>query len=107
MTRRESGIAIVGIGCRFPGGANSPSAFWALLREGRDATGDVPTNRYDVARYFDADTSKAGALYTRRGGFLDSVDGFDARFFGISPREAVRVDPQHRLLLEEIGRAHV
>ena len=100
MTRRESGIAIVGIGCRFPGGANSPSAFWALLREGRDATGDVPTNRYDVARYFDADTSKAGALYTRRGGFLDSVDGFDARFFGISPREAVRVDPQHRLLLE-------
>ncbi|MDL2716712.1 MAG: SDR family NAD(P)-dependent oxidoreductase [Acidobacteriota bacterium] len=100
MTPRLPGIAIVGIGCRFPGGASTPDRFWKLLREGVDAISDVPLERYDVARYFDADAAKAGALYTRRGGFIENIQGFDARFFGISPREAVRIDPQHRLLLE-------
>jgi amino acid adenylation domain-containing protein len=85
-------IAIVGIGCRFPG-ANSPGAFWQMLREGVDGVGPIPESRWD------ADALKSLDI-PRRGGFLDSVDQFDADFFGISPREVVFVDPQHRLLLE-------
>jgi acyl transferase domain-containing protein/acyl-CoA synthetase (AMP-forming)/AMP-acid ligase II/acyl carrier protein len=82
-------IAIVGLGCRFPG-ADSPDAFWRLLSGGTDAIRDVPIARWQ------ADDEPA----TRRGGFLDAVDGFDAEFFGISPREADLMDPQQRLLLE-------
>ena len=85
-------IAIIGIGCRFPG-ANNPGAFWQMLREGADGVGPIPESRWD------ADTLKNLDI-PRRGGFLDSVDRFDADFFGISPREAIFVDPQHRLLLE-------
>ncbi len=100
VTAPSPGVAIVGLGCRFPGGASSPERFWKLLRAGTDAITDVPADRYDVGRYFDADVARAGMLYTKRGGFLENLKGFDARFFGISPREAVRIDPQHRLLLE-------
>ncbi len=92
--------AIVGIGCRFPGGANSPEAFWQLLRDGVEAIGEVPPDRYDVDSVFDPDPARKGTMYTRRGGFVDDIDRFDAAFFGFSPREASRVDPQHRLLLE-------
>ena len=92
--------AIVGIGCRFPGGANSPEAFWQLLRDGVEAVGEVPSDRYDVDSVFDPDPARKGTMYTRRGGFVDDIDRFDAAFFGFSPREASRVDPQHRLLLE-------
>jgi acyl transferase domain-containing protein/acyl carrier protein len=94
-------IAIIGAGCRFPGGAHSPEAFWELLRAGRDGIGPVPASRWDHDRYFDPDPDRPGTITTDRGGFLDEpVDEFDAAFFGIAPIEARGVDPQQRLLLE-------
>jgi acyl transferase domain-containing protein/SAM-dependent methyltransferase/acyl carrier protein len=98
MARTEP-IAIVGIGCRFPG-ADSPDAFWSLLSEGREAVSDVPADRWDIERLYDPDPEAPGKVYTKRGGFLKNIDQFDGRFFGITPREAVRMDPQQRLLLE-------
>ena len=93
-------IAIVGLGCRFPGGADGPDKYWALLREGRDAIGEVPRERWDIDAYFDPDVDAPGRISVRTGGFLGEVGGFDAAFFGISPREALTMDPQQRLLLE-------
>jgi acyl transferase domain-containing protein len=93
-------IAVIGMGCRFPGGASSPETFWRLLRDGVDASREVPAERWDTGAYFDPDPAAAGKMYTSRGGFLDRVDAFDPEFFGISPREARSLDPQHRLLLE-------
>ena len=93
-------IAIIGMSCRFPGGADNPDAFWQLLREGRDAIIEVPEERWDIDAYYDPDPEVPGKIYTRSGGFLQSVDSFDAPFFGISPREAKSMDPQQRLLLE-------
>ncbi len=98
--RRSEPIAIVGIGCRFPGGASSPGEFWDLLVGGVDATSDVPADRWDAAALYDPDPSAPGKCYARRGGFLERIDGFEPEFFGISPREAVGLDPQQRLLLE-------
>ncbi len=95
----EEPIAIVGIGCRFPGG-DSPAAFWSMLRDGVDAVTEVPASRWNAARIFDADASQAGKTNSRWGGFLGEVDRFDPLFFGISPREARHMDPQQRLLLE-------
>ena len=91
-------IAIIGLSCRFPQ-ADSPQAFWELLRNGVDAITEVPSDRWDVDE-FHADEPAAGKVTTRFGGFLDNVDLFDPAFFGISPREAARMDPQQRLLLE-------
>ncbi len=93
-------IAIIGMGCRFPGGADTPERYWQLLRNGVDAIGEIPEGRWDRDQLFDADPSRPGKLYTTRGGFLGDVAGFDAHFFGMSPREAMHVDPQQRLLLE-------
>jgi myxalamid-type polyketide synthase MxaD len=93
-------IAIIGMGCRFPQGANSPQAFWEMLRDGRDGVTEVPPERWDAGAYFDPDPQKAGKISTRWGGFLDNVTDFDTRFFGISPREALQMDPQQRLVLE-------
>ncbi len=93
-------IAIIGIGCRLPGGANSAEAFWQLLREGRDAISEVPTERWDLAKHFDADPQTPLHQHVRHGGFIDGIDQFDPGFFGISPREAVCMDPQQRLLME-------
>ena len=93
-------IAIVGIGCRFPGGGNDPEAFWSLLAEGVDVITQVPAERWDIDRYYDPDPETPGKMYTRWGGFLKKIDQFDAEFFGISPREAMVMDPQQRLLLE-------
>ena len=94
-------LAIVGIGCRFPGGAENPSAFWELLSLGRDAIVDVPEDRWSIRKFYDSNPSKPGKMYVRSGGFLqERVDQFDALFFGISPREAMCMDPQQRLLLE-------
>ena len=92
-------IAIIGIGCRFPG-ANDPRAFWQLLRDGVDAITEVPAERFDLNAFYDPDPQAPGKINTRWGGFLDQVDQFDPHFFGISPREAARMDPQQRLLLE-------
>ncbi len=99
-TTRAEPIAVIGIGCRFPGGADTPDRFWDLLRRGVDAVTSVPKDRWDGEAYFDADLSTPGKTNSRRGGFLDRVDTFDPLFFGISPREAVDVDPQQRLALE-------
>jgi acyl transferase domain-containing protein len=93
-------IAIVGIGCRFPGGVQTPAHFWTLLREGVDAIAEMPRTRFEVDGLFDADLRMPGKIYTRWGGYLGHVDAFDMDFFGISPREARRIDPQQRLLLE-------
>jgi 3-oxoacyl-(acyl-carrier-protein) synthase/acyl carrier protein len=92
-------IAIIGMGCRFPG-ASDPTAFWRLLRNGEDAIREVPPDRFDQHAFYDPDPAAPGKMNTRWGGFLDEVDQFDPHFFGISPREAARMDPQQRLLLE-------
>lgn len=92
-------LAIVGIGCRFPGDANTPERFWDLLCSGADATRVVPENRWNAAKFHDPNPAKVGKMVTRRGGFLTEIDQFDAAFFGISPREANLLDPQQRLLL--------
>ena len=98
--RRPDAIGVIGIGCRFPGGADGPQAFWELLHEGRDAIREVPGDRWDIDSVFDPDPDAPARMSVRRGGFLDDVGGFDAAFFGISPREALTMDPQQRLLLE-------
>ncbi|HET7503188.1 MAG TPA: SDR family NAD(P)-dependent oxidoreductase [Kofleriaceae bacterium] len=92
-------IAIVGLGCRFPG-APDPDAFWSLLRSGGDAIREVPADRWDAGAYYDPDPTAAGRTVTRFGGFLPRVDEFEPSFFCISPREASHMDPQQRLLLE-------
>jgi len=93
-------IAVLGMGCRLPGGVNNTDEYWQLLKEGRDAIVEVPAERWDINAYFDADPNAPGKMSVRHGGFLDNVDAFDAQFFGISPREAAVLDPQQRLLLE-------
>ncbi|HWM83312.1 MAG TPA: type I polyketide synthase [Pseudolabrys sp.] len=93
-------IAIVGIGCRVPGGGDTPERFWRLLREGVNAVSGIPADRWDGDAWFDADGAAPGKSVTRRAGFLDRIDGFDAAYFGIPRREAERMDPQQRLFLE-------
>ncbi|MGZ9225613.1 MAG: type I polyketide synthase, partial [Anaerolineales bacterium] len=93
-------IAIIGVGCRFPGDANDPQAFWRLLHDGIDTITDVPASRWDVESYYSPDENIPGKMSTRQGGFLSNIDLFDPQFFGIAPREAISMDPQQRLLLE-------
>jgi myxalamid-type polyketide synthase MxaC len=93
-------IAIIGMGCRFPGGVSTPEELWRLLVEGVDAIREVPGERWDVEAYFDPNPGTPGKMYTRWAGFVDGIDRFDPAFFGISPREAVSMDPQQRMLLE-------
>ncbi len=88
------------MGCRFPGHADTPAAFWDLLLEGRDAVGEIPADRMAVDRLFDPEPAVQGRIMSRFGGYLDDIDRFDAGFFHISPREAARMDPQQRLVLE-------
>lgn len=98
-TPREP-IAVIGIGCRFPGRADDPESYWQNLIAGRDAVRAIPEDRWTSARYFDPRVGVPGKTYTERGGFLEKIDGFEPECFGIAPREAPYIDPQQRLLLE-------
>ncbi|MDR3662935.1 MAG: type I polyketide synthase, partial [Mycobacterium sp.] len=100
-TRTDEPIAIVAVSCRFPG-APDPEAFWEVLSGGVDAIREVPDDRFDIDEFYDPDPDAPGKIYTRFGGFVDGIDGFDPEFFGISPREAVWIDPQQRLMLETV-----
>ena len=95
-------IAVVGMGCRLPGGVNSPAQYWQLLQDGASGVVRVPAERWDADAFYSADHTVPGTICSREGGFLTSwqPDEFDAEFFGISPREAAGMDPQQRLLLE-------
>ena len=100
MGKRKEPIAIVGMACRFPGGASSPEAFWESLAKGRDLVGRIDERRWGTEYYYHPNPQTPGRSYTWSAGVLDDIDRFDAAFFGISPREAAEMDPQQRLLLE-------
>ncbi|MBY9086489.1 polyketide synthase dehydratase domain-containing protein, partial [Paenibacillus sp. HN-1] len=94
-------IAVIGMGCRFPGGSQDPQAFWDFLKEHGDGVVEVPRDRWNVEELYDQDRDAPGKMYLKEAGFLhEDVGAFDARFFGISPREAAEMDPQQRMLLE-------
>ncbi|WP_052488514.1 non-ribosomal peptide synthetase/type I polyketide synthase [Streptomyces sp. 150FB] len=99
-TATREKIAIIGIGCRLPGGASDHRTFWRNLLDGKDCITTTPSNRYDVATLASRDKGKPGRLVGGRGGYIDGFDEFDPAFFGISPREAAQMDPQQRKLLE-------
>ncbi|WP_264990832.1 type I polyketide synthase, partial [Mycobacterium kiyosense] len=92
-------IAIVAVACRFPGSPD-PDAYWDLLSGAVDAIREIPDDRFDIDEFYDPDPEAPGKIYSRNGGYLEGIDGFDPEFFGISPREAVWIDPQQRLMLE-------
>ncbi|WPO69156.1 SDR family NAD(P)-dependent oxidoreductase [Streptomyces sp. KN37] len=97
---KTDAFAIVGLGCRLPGGITDLAGLWEALEAGRDLVGTVPEDRFEAGRFVDTAMARPGKSYTARGGFLPDIAGFDAAYFGISPREAAQMDPQHRLLLE-------
>src|SRR5258706_13126835 len=98
--RQREPIAIVGIGCKFPGPCEGPDAFWDRLSQGFDAITEVPEDRWSLSGWWDQDPEAPGRMYSRHGGFVADIDRFDHAFFGISPKEAARMDPQQRMLLQ-------
>ncbi|NEO49040.1 MAG: type I polyketide synthase, partial [Moorea sp. SIO4A3] len=97
---QSESIAIIGMGCRFPTGVDSPEAFWQMLHDGVDGITEVPSNRWNIDDYYDPVPGTPEKICTRKAGFIEEVEGFDADFFNISPRETESMDPQQRLLLE-------
>ncbi|ULL10178.1 polyketide synthase [Mycobacterium liflandii] len=93
-------VAVVGIGCRFPGNVTGPDSFWDLLVEGGNAISGIPAERWDADDYYHPDPLTPGHMTTKWGAFVADIAGFDAEFFGITPREAASMDPQQRMLLE-------
>ncbi|MDB4222561.1 SDR family NAD(P)-dependent oxidoreductase [Granulosicoccus sp.] len=93
-------IAVVGMGCRYPGDVRTPEEFWELLQSGRDVLRKIPKERWDVDAYYDPEAPVPGKMYVKHGHFLDNIDQFDPQFFGLSPREADSLDPQQRLVME-------
>ena len=105
ISKSTDQIAIIGIGCAFPGGIESPDALWQFLSRGGDAVVEVPADRWNVDAVYDPTPGTPGKAITRSAGLLRDVASFDAGFFGISPREAAPMDPQQRLLLQVAWRA--
>jgi phthiocerol/phenolphthiocerol synthesis type-I polyketide synthase D len=93
-------IAVVGMGCRFPGGADGPDGYWNFLANGGNGISEIPADRWNADEFYDPDQFAPGRMSSKWGGFLSDVSGFDADYFGISPREAEAMDPQQRLMLE-------
>ncbi|WP_230255469.1 non-ribosomal peptide synthetase/type I polyketide synthase [Rhodopirellula halodulae] len=102
---RNEPLAVVGIGCRFPGDANDPTAFWDLLASGTDAISRTPADRWNLQKFYRPDISLPGKTQSQWGGYVSGIDQFDPALFGISPREAAAMDPQQRMLLEVAYRA--
>ncbi|QDE82942.1 type I polyketide synthase [Myxococcus xanthus] len=100
LAQQREPIAVVGMACRFPGGIRDANDYWAFLRDGQDAVGELPPERWPFDEVYDPNPGVPGKSYCRHGAFLDGVDRFDAAFFGIPPREAASMDPQQRLLLQ-------
>lgn len=98
-------IAIIGLGCRFPGAANSWEAYWQLLDSGVDAISETPEDRWNLQKFYAPDATKPGKTQSKWGGYVSGIEQFDPQLFGISPREAASMDPQQRMLLEVAYRA--
>ena len=93
-------VAVIGMGCRLPGGIDSPEQLWEALLRGDDLVTEIPPDRWDADQYYDPEPGVPGRSVSKWGSFLDDVAGFDSEFFGMGEREATAIDPQHRLLLE-------
>ena len=96
---RQGEIAIIGMACRFPG-ANNYQQFWENLEQGINSISEIPSERWEVEKYYSPNPEERNKSISKWGGFIEGIDQFDAKFFGISPREAQRMDPQQRLMLE-------
>ncbi|MEO1616255.1 MAG: SDR family NAD(P)-dependent oxidoreductase [Planctomycetota bacterium] len=98
-------VAIIGVGCRLPGGCDDAESYWRLLSEGHSAISETPADRWSLRKFYAAGESRPGRTQSRHGGFVSGIDRFDPKLFGISPREASWMDPQQRMLLESAYRA--
>lgn len=97
---RVTPVAVIGMGCRLPGGIDSPDRLWEALLRGDDLVTEIPADRWDIDEYYDPEPGVPGRTDCKWGAYLDNVGDFDPEFFGIGEKEAIAIDPQHRLLLE-------
>ncbi len=100
MVKSLRPIAITGLACRYPGGANNPESFWKLMLDRKDAITEIPPDRWNIDKFYHPDQAHMARTHSKWGGFIDGIDKFDPQFFGMTEREAHYIDPQHRLLLE-------